>query len=299
MLRLNVFLFLLITMSGSYAQSDKYLTDLSGLISEELSFAKTSIGKGIKTAFLTYLADDGIIFRPDIVNGKEWYSDQPASGAVLNWDPVFADISLSAEMGYTTGPWEYSKENQQDVPDQFGQYVSIWKKQNDGLWKVVVDVGITHQAVESFRLDKIYSENVQHPSIQASSQDKDIGLSKSALLKTDIEFAQVSSSEGFINAFLAFADENIRLYRSSHLPVVGKVEALEVLDEKEDVLTWNPHTAEVSESGELGYTYGILEVVTKEQKDNLVKRSNYLRIWKQTHSGKWKLVLDITNPLPD
>ena len=48
---------------------------------------------------------------------------------------------------------------------------------------------------------------------------------------------------------------------------------------------------------DLGYTYGTYESRSKDTAKALIEKGNYLRIWKK-HKGTWKVVLDVTNPLP-
>ena len=56
--------------------------------------------------------------------------------------------------------------------------------------------------------------------------------------------------------------------------------------------------AEMSISGDLGYTYGISEVKTGESGSVVNRRGSYLRIWKKQSDGEWKVVLDMANPIP-
>ena len=52
---------------------------LETLVASERAFSAMSVEKGMKDAFLTYLADDGIIFRPLPVNGKSvWAPRRPS-----------------------------------------------------------------------------------------------------------------------------------------------------------------------------------------------------------------------------
>ena len=61
-----------------------------------------------QAAFLEYLADDGIVFRPGPVPGKEWIAaHEPASGR-LEWVPVAAAVDCSATLAVSTGRWRYS-----------------------------------------------------------------------------------------------------------------------------------------------------------------------------------------------
>ena len=44
--------------------------DLDSLIASERAFSRHSVDHGTREAFLAYLAEDGIIFRPLPVNGR-------------------------------------------------------------------------------------------------------------------------------------------------------------------------------------------------------------------------------------
>ena len=120
--------------------------DLQKLVDTELSFAKTAAEKGTKTAFLTFLADDGIIFNPTEANGKLVWKARPESPALLAWNPAWADISSDGKLGYTTGGWEFRPQGKTDKPTAFGEYVTLWQIQSDGTFKAVLDIGIKHPA---------------------------------------------------------------------------------------------------------------------------------------------------------
>jgi ketosteroid isomerase-like protein len=55
---------------------------------------------------------------------------------------VGADISSSGDMGYTYGTYEFASSDRNGKPVvDHGKYTTIWKKQKDGSWKVVLDMG--------------------------------------------------------------------------------------------------------------------------------------------------------------
>jgi len=61
----------------------------------------------------------------------------------LSWQPVSAVVAASGELGYTIGRWE-SRALGQDgrwTAAGTGNYVTIWRRQPDGGWKVSVDIG--------------------------------------------------------------------------------------------------------------------------------------------------------------
>jgi ketosteroid isomerase-like protein len=60
----------------------------------------------------------------------------------LVWTPVDADISSAGDLGYTSGTFEFHSYDKNGMPTvDYGKYTSIWKKQSDGRWKVVLDMG--------------------------------------------------------------------------------------------------------------------------------------------------------------
>jgi hypothetical protein len=126
----NLNFFLIITLSSFLACFQKIDSNdsLRSLVEAERSFAKTSMEKGIRDAFLTYLADDAIIFRPKPVMAKPFYAQRPNIPGSLNWKPVYADIASSGDFGYTTGPFEYRGHPEKEQADGYGFFVSVWKK---------------------------------------------------------------------------------------------------------------------------------------------------------------------------
>jgi hypothetical protein len=81
---------------------------LAPVVEAEHAFALYSIEHGMKDAFLSFAAPDGVIFRRGPVNAIEtWSKRNPAPNGLLTWWPVYADVSRAGDMGWTTGPWEF------------------------------------------------------------------------------------------------------------------------------------------------------------------------------------------------
>jgi ketosteroid isomerase-like protein len=97
---------------------------------------------------LTFLAEDAIYLGEGVplVSGKEaitqaWRQEEQLPGFSLTWQPDSAEISTSGELGYTFGSNEVNLINATGVRTTTkGKYVTIWRKQSDGSWKVVVDI---------------------------------------------------------------------------------------------------------------------------------------------------------------
>ena len=132
------------------AQQSKLNTDerKQELINVDAQFSKLSEARGVNEAFLTHIADDGVLLRKNNfpIKGKaiikERFFSRPDSGYTLTWKPLYADIAQSGELGYTYGIYEFKAmdlEGKQIIGT--GTYVSIWKKDRFGNWKLVLDTG--------------------------------------------------------------------------------------------------------------------------------------------------------------
>lgn len=58
-----------------------------------------------------------------------------APGFALSWEPERADVSACGDLAYTIGSYELTT----DDGTRPGKYLTVWKKQPDGAWKVAVD----------------------------------------------------------------------------------------------------------------------------------------------------------------
>ena len=57
-------------------------------------------------------------------------------GFSVQWTATKAEVSTAGDVGYTVGTYEASMSGATEK----GKYVSVWKKQADGTWKVVEDI---------------------------------------------------------------------------------------------------------------------------------------------------------------
>jgi ketosteroid isomerase-like protein len=120
------------------------------LMELDRAFARATAIKGID-GWVEFTADDAI-FMPegaDIVRGKEavrkFYAPMFARpGFALAWRPLEAFVAPSEDVGYTIGEWRskgLDKTGKPYATQGKYKYLTIWKKQKDGSWKVAVDVG--------------------------------------------------------------------------------------------------------------------------------------------------------------
>lgn len=117
--------------------------DPSVLMTADRAFA-ADVARGGSTAWASWFAPDGAMIQPGVgeISGRNAIEARMASldspAVSLRWEPRRADIAASGDLGWTTGSWV------SEAPGPIrseGLYVSIWRKQADGSWKVVMDLG--------------------------------------------------------------------------------------------------------------------------------------------------------------
>jgi ketosteroid isomerase-like protein len=271
--------------------------ELKSLVEAERAFSKTSETRGIREAFLTYLADEAVVFRPHPVQARKWYQERESIPGLLTWEPVFADVSRAGDLGYTTGPYEFREKNAAAAPVRYGHFVSAWKKQPDGSWRVVVDLGTPHPRPETKPTGLSFPSHDQSASAK-SAPSIDVQAGRAALLDVDRAFSRASASKGAVAAYPSYSSDAIRFYRINRFPTTGKEAVRAFLSGKPGLFTWQPAASDVSRSGDLGYTYGSSEFKKSKSSDEPAERDSYLRIWKKQADGRWKVVLDVASPIP-
>jgi len=119
---------------------------IDSLIGAERAFSALSVAKGMRAAFLTYLADDAVVFRPGPINGKRsWLVRRDVPG-VLEWAPEFVELSGAGDLGFSTGPWMYRASA--NAKEDHGQFVTVWRRNARGAWEVALDCGTSHPRPE-------------------------------------------------------------------------------------------------------------------------------------------------------
>jgi len=255
--------------------------DLDAMVASERAFSRLSEEKGFKEAFLTYIADEGIMFRPTPVKGREMLAARPDPPIRLVWQPSHAEIARSGDMGWTTGPWQRQANGSDEIAH--GDFLTVWKKQADGKWRWMIDTGIAH--------DKPAAPAGSPPPVPAekgSLPKVDTAAEMQALLAVDRELGQ-ATAKGISAAYLARVTDDARLMRSGAFPHVGKDAVRAALEKAPAAMTSAPEGGGVSAAGDLGYTYGTAELQGA--------RVGYLRIWEK-HGGSWKLRVDWVDDPP-
>ncbi len=258
------------------------------IVEGERKFYEMGQAQGTRAAFLEFLADNSIVFQPGPVDGKKTWAARPEGGLWLTWQPVFAAMSRSADLGYTTGPAEFRKNKEDEKPFGYGQYISLWRKQKDGAWKVALDVGHGNP-----RPANPPGESELSFSNEAAQGQTDVAAAKKSLAQAQKEFATEAKNDSTA-AIAAAARDDIRVHREGMLPGIGKEAVALMLSVRRGRLTLTQTGGSISLAGDLGYVYGKYQLA-RAQND---ERGHYLQIWRAGDDGTWRLALDFQAPLP-
>ena len=251
------------------------------MVDAEKKFYETGQAKGTRAAFLEWLADDAIVFRPGPVNGKETWGKRPETGLDLVWEPTFAVVARSGDFGYDTGPSKWRAKKTDEKFSGYGHFVSIWKKQKDGAWKVALDCGI-----ENTRSD------AKPPLQLVAPKNRGQGTLES-LQQTQSAFTAMAKLD-FTKAFRQFGSDEVRIYRDGSFPTVGKKAGVELLGSEQAGVAMEVMKSDMSGSGDLAYSYGSCS----DTRTQPGRAGHFLQIWQTDASGSWKLALDWQQPLP-
>ncbi|MDQ3712821.1 MAG: hypothetical protein M3388_11485 [Acidobacteriota bacterium] len=236
----------------------------------------------MKAAFLEFLTDDGVMFAPNVVNGKEYFRTHPESPAMLSWYPILADVSSNSVLGYTTGRGEFRPKGKIDTTVYYSDFATVWRRQTDGNYKAVLDIGISH--------DKPLSSDMNWTSPKIPSEkiaDENKLLAANAMSS----FFDTAAAKGLSKAYKTFAAEDVRFLREGKFPILGKGNAPSEI--KKSKITFGKSVT-MQRAGDLGYS-----IITYEMKsdDKVIEKGNIVQVWKFVNR-RWQIVLDVFASIP-
>jgi ketosteroid isomerase-like protein len=273
----------------------------------EYLFAKAAQTQGTRTAFLNWFANEGVMCAPSVVNAIETVAKWPESKDSLVWYPSLSYTASSDDMGYTIGPWTLrAVEGQKDV---YGTVLSVWRKQPDNSWRVVMDCGVNHPrpAVMPKALDVQGAPGGEtgdaSPAASASSTTAaDSTASRPSVAewiepvaRAETQFAEAVFKSGLPAALREFAAPDVRVLYTGVQTAETLTEASALLAQKPVGKTFQHVFTNQAHDGSLGYAWGYVGNA-KAAKPTAV----YVNVWrKMSASASWKLVAQTYHPLPE
>lgn len=258
---------------------------LRSVIAAERAFARHSERAGVNESFSANLAVDGILFRPGPVNGLHWLAANPGQAGYLSWEPSTAAVTQSGDMGFTTGPWEFRAKGATDTLSGAGHYVTVWKRDSTGAWKIALDIGTSHRWLErpADAMGRVL------PVVDSSGAAE----WRSHLFRRDslLGAGGLPQADALLPAFA----EDGRLHRERAVPALGIAAVRAALGDDKRPYYAKPIDLAVSRGGEFAYSYGEYELVASVTRPP--ERGYYLRLWRRADDGSWRILLDLNQPV--
>ncbi len=113
----------------------------------DVAWSKTGAAKDLER-MMSFFTDDASELPPNapVATGKAairtlWSQLFATPGFAISWQPTKAGVSRGGDLGYTIGTYELAMTDPTGKPvNDRGKYVTVWKKQKNGTWKVVADI---------------------------------------------------------------------------------------------------------------------------------------------------------------
>jgi hypothetical protein len=161
----------------------------------------------------------------------------------------------------------------------------VWRKNPNGLFQNILDIGIRHP-----------HDPGSHPLRTSSLHPKagnDLLPRAESILDIEREFLASLSDHGS-NAHVQALSREARLYRMGKIPMTIPALTRPAVEREGSTIRYRPIQGGMASSGDLGYVYGTASWNSSKEGDDEVQ-ANYARIWKQEDGNRWKIVLEVVS----
>ena len=269
---------------------------LTQMVETERAFAARALVIGWKDAFLEYFSPSAVGFadgQPGSAREQIAKNPDPPKDLQLIWEPRYGDVAASGELGYLTGPVRNVRASRDGGKPRFSNYASVWKRQKDGSFKVVMDVGINTPSAVPFP-----AGFTRAPHKNRFTGDYD---DTTPPLGTADEVLNSALKTSQLRAYRPLLAEGVRFHRQNQMPIVGVQAATKWLASQRTVSSADSRFAEVARSGDLGYTWGTFTIAPRtvtaggrgQPQTVNIQAGFYVRVWVRERNGQWKVALDV------
>ncbi|MES2833528.1 MAG: DUF4440 domain-containing protein [Pseudomonadota bacterium] len=259
--------------------------DAAQVVAAERAFAADGALMGITASFTKWSTPDAIVIgggqAQTVREGYPPDVPRPADEPLLAWWPNFAGISMSGDLGFTTGGVSLNGA-------RTGHYFTMWKRQPDGSWKWVYDGG---SGASAAAVPGPESDPVILPTATVGSASPGIAMAEVEEAEAGLA-AQAASSQKA--AHLQYLAADGRLYVAPRPPALGAAEFPAVLDGWPATFAFGAmEGGGASDAGDMVWTYG----PASWSRDGQPRHGHYVRIWQKRPEG-WRIVLAQLIPAP-
>ncbi len=283
--------------SSAFSQANDRLKIWESLKDTDSAFAERSRTLGINQAYLNTIGENAVVFRRGPVDAQSVYSridPNDRSRATLESRANYIEFSAAGDLGLTAGPYRHSVGTGEELRRTHGHFVTIWRNY-DGQWRNVADMIVRVPGVLSLYVDAELTETEQAIEETASTLATAANTVES-LQAAEERFISAINYRGGRRAIQRYGLDSQRIYVPGMAPGIGSESGSTVygafLDDRMalSVVTYQSGGAFMASSGDLGYTYGTMSA------EGSGFNTNYLRLWRYTEIGEWKIAVEVLNP---
>lgn len=266
---------------GAYAQRSDATT--SSLVKAEREFTESVIKNGVKSAYTSYSNSKALVFRPNPINAKSYYSSQP-NDKNLTLTADYGRVSRSGDWGFMTGGYTID-----GTEKTYGQFLSVWKAIY-GKWEMVLDLETTHHKP----LHPVTEKFVEPTDYYKPTMDgpRQVAAKTEVILTTEKTMEAMLRSYG-LSAFGGFITADARLNFPGYEPILGKDKIVAFYNSTVSKIAFKTVQADRAVGGDLAYTYG---VATIDYKTDLRESFNYVFIYERQANHSWNLIQQMYTP---
>jgi uncharacterized protein (TIGR02246 family) len=134
------------------AQPDNRASDEASIRAIDADWVKAAAAKDVQQ-ITSYYADSASLFAPGVplAAGKDaiqkaWAGMLAIPGFSLTFTPTKIEVSRAGDLAYEFGDYQMTTNDKKGKPQVVkAKYITVWGKQPDGGWKVLVDSPTTTQ----------------------------------------------------------------------------------------------------------------------------------------------------------
>lgn len=112
----------------------------------EIAFSRAAEQRDADS-FVSFIDDDarfvgvGVLHGPSAV-AEGWQAFFEDDGPAIEWRPQFVEVLDDGQLALSRGPYRVTVKGEDgSESERWGTFNSVWRRQPDGVWKVVFDAG--------------------------------------------------------------------------------------------------------------------------------------------------------------
>ena len=296
MLRLLFTLALLSALGGSVSSAlGQGPSPRAALIAADQELSQATFRSGVPRAYGDAFADSVVLLLEGapIIAGREralqHLNAQPGLKTLrLQRIPLIVAVSEDGNYGATSGATILSRAGRSaDSLALTGHYISVWRRDEAGPWKMVAVLENGLADADSIILAPLLRDRGSPPPLTGAAR---------AMADADIAFAKLAADSGAPVAFGSYAAPDATFPPAPMTITAAAIQArLEAGPSARSVWVWQPVYASAARSGDLGFSVGESAIRASTAPDAATYYGKYLTVWRRQPDGSYKFILDAGN----